>query len=70
MTLVRGRMAWGAHGLAKVSPRPTMPYLFTPCGRATPETTLWQLQRWPARKVGGLRLSSTPLDTSHRTPLL
>jgi hypothetical protein len=50
------------HGLA-------MPYLFTPCGWATPETALWLFWGWPACKAGGLRPSSTPLDTPRRTPV-
>jgi hypothetical protein len=39
---------------------PTMPNPSTPCGRATPET---------ANKVGAPRLSSTPLDPLHHTPM-
>jgi hypothetical protein len=35
-----GRKAWGGHGLPEVSPGPTMPYTFTPCGRAIPLDTL------------------------------
>jgi hypothetical protein len=37
---VHGRMGRGGHGLPNVSPRPTMPYLYTPCRQATPETAL------------------------------
>jgi hypothetical protein len=59
-----GRMAsaTGSHGLPKFSPGPAMPYLSTPCGRATSETASLPFQEWPACKAGGLRLSSTPLD--------
>jgi hypothetical protein len=39
---------------------------WTPCGRATPEPTLWPFQGWPVRRAGGLRPSSTPLDTRIR----
>jgi hypothetical protein len=35
-----GRMAWGDHGLPKVSFGPTMPYSSTPCGQATPDTAV------------------------------
>jgi hypothetical protein len=31
--------------------------------------TLRPFQGWPARWVGNLRLSSTPLNTSRRTPM-
>jgi hypothetical protein len=64
-----GRMAKGGHGLPKVSPWPAKPYRSTPCGRATYKTTLQPFQRWPARRAGGLRSSSTPLDTPRRTPM-
>jgi hypothetical protein len=33
-----GRMARSGHGLPEVSPRLAMPYPYTPCDRATPET--------------------------------
>jgi hypothetical protein len=33
-------MARGGHGLPNVSLGPAMPYLSTPCGRATPETAV------------------------------
>jgi hypothetical protein len=62
-------MAMGIHGLPKVSPGPAMPDPSTPCGRATPETALHQFLVWPDRKAGGLRPSSTPLDTPRRTGL-
>jgi hypothetical protein len=35
-----GRMAMGGHGLPRVPPRPAVPYPFTPCGPAIPETAL------------------------------
>jgi hypothetical protein len=44
-----GRMARGAHGLAKVSPGPSMPYLSMPCEWATPEMALQLFQGWPGR---------------------
>jgi hypothetical protein len=47
-----------------------MPYPSMPCRRATPEAALRPFQGWPTRKAGGLQPSSTPLDTSHRSPLL
>jgi hypothetical protein len=63
-----GRMARGGHGLPKVSLGPVMPDPSTPCGRPTPETALQQFLGWPTRKAGGLQPSSTPSDTSCRTP--
>jgi hypothetical protein len=59
------RMARGVHGLPKVSPGPAMPYPSTPCGRATLETALQLFLVGPARRAGGLRLSSTPLNSEH-----
>jgi hypothetical protein len=61
------RMARGGHGLPKVSPRPAMLYSSMPCSQATPETNLWPFQTWRARRVGGQRPSSTPLDNPRRT---
>jgi hypothetical protein len=40
-----------------------MPNPFTLCGRTTPETALRSFLGWPARRVGGLRPSSTLSDT-------
>jgi hypothetical protein len=59
------RMARGGHGLARVSPRPAMPYPSTPVGGIP----LWPFQGWPAFRVGGLRPSSTLLDTPRCTPI-
>jgi hypothetical protein len=64
-----GRMVRGGHGLPKVSVRPAMPGPSTFCGRTTPETALCPFQGWPTRKMGGLRLSSTPLLTRRHTPM-
>jgi hypothetical protein len=64
-----GHMARGGHRLPKFSPRPAMPFPSTPCGRATLETALQLFQGLPACKAGGLRPSSTPLDTPRRTPM-
>jgi hypothetical protein len=47
-------------GLTKVSFGPAMLYPSTPCGRATPQTALQPFQGWLARRVGGMRPSSTP----------
>jgi hypothetical protein len=69
-TFGQKRIARGGHGLPKVSPRPDMPYPFTPCRRAIPETALQLFWGWPACRVGSLRLSSTPLDTPRRTRTL
>jgi hypothetical protein len=44
---IDGCMAWGGHGLLKVSPGLAMPDPSTPCGRAIPETALWPFQGWP-----------------------
>jgi hypothetical protein len=63
-------MARGGHGLPKVSPRPTMPDPSMPCRRATPETTLQLFLGWPANRAGGLRPSSTLLDTPSHTGLV
>jgi hypothetical protein len=64
-----GRLARGGHGLPKVSPGPAMTYPSIPCG-TTPETALWAFQGWTVRRAGGMRLSSTPLDTPRNRPLL
>jgi hypothetical protein len=65
-----GRMARGGYGLPKVSPGPAMLDPSTPCGQATPERALQPFQGWPARRAGGLRLSSTLLDTARRTAMV
>jgi hypothetical protein len=62
-------MARGGQGLPKGSLGPAMPYSSTFCGRATPETVVQLFQGWPTRRVGGLRLSFTLLDTPRRTPM-
>jgi hypothetical protein len=46
-----------------------MPDPSTPCGRATHETALWPFQGWLAHRAGGLRQSSTSMDTPCRTPM-
>jgi hypothetical protein len=65
----QARMAKGIHGLPKVSPGPAMLDPSTPCGRPTPEMALMPFRGWPAGKRGGLRPSSTPLETPRRTGL-
>ena len=65
----QGRTGRGIHGLPKVSPGPAMLNLSTPCGRANPETALRLFQGCPACRAGGLRSSSTLLDTPRRTGL-
>jgi hypothetical protein len=40
-----------------------MPDPYTPCGRATPQKALRLFGGWLARRAGGLRPSSSPLDT-------
>jgi hypothetical protein len=59
---------WQGHGLPKVLPVPAMPYcptLYT-LRAATPEMAV----SWVATpETGGLKPSSTPLDTPPRTPL-
>jgi hypothetical protein len=67
---IHRRTGRAGHGLNKVSLGPTMPYPSKPCRRTTPETTLQSFQEWPARRAGGLRLFSTPLDTPRRTPMV
>jgi hypothetical protein len=59
-------MARGGYGIPKVSPKPAMYNPSTPYERATPETALRPFQRWPHRRAGGLRPSSTPFG--HPTP--
>jgi hypothetical protein len=63
-------MARGVHGLPKVSRGPAMPNPSMPCQQATPKTALQPFLGWPARRAGGLRQSSTPLDTQRRTGLV
>jgi hypothetical protein len=63
----QARTATGIHGHPNVSPRPTQPGLSTPCGWATPKTALRSFRRWHAHRAGGLRPSSTPLDTPCHT---
>jgi hypothetical protein len=48
------REARGGHGAG-----PPMADPSTSCGRATPETALQPFLGWPARRAGGLMLSST-----------
>jgi hypothetical protein len=62
-------MARSGHGLPEISPGPTMPYPSKPYERATSKTASRRFQGWPARRAGGLRLSSTPLDTTRHTPM-
>jgi hypothetical protein len=64
------RMARDGHGLFHVSPGPAMPNPSMPCGWATPETALQLFLGWPDRRTGGMRLCSTLLDTTRRTPLI
>jgi hypothetical protein len=62
MEFTQARTGRGIHGLPKVSYGPAMPDPYMPCGRATPQT--------PLRPFGGgLRPSSSPLDTPRRTGL-
>ena len=63
----QARTGRGIHGLPKVSCGPAMPDPYTPCGRATPQTALRPFGGWPARRAGGLRPSSSCLDTPSRT---
>jgi hypothetical protein len=67
--MAQARTGRGIHRLPKVSPRPAQPDPYTPCGRATPQTALRPFGGWPAHRAGGLRLSSSPLDTPSRTGL-
>jgi hypothetical protein len=58
---------WATLSFARA--RHALPFC-TPCRRATPDTALWPFQGWPACKAGGLRPSSTSLETPRRTPVL
>jgi hypothetical protein len=62
-------MARDGHGLPEISRGPAIPNPSMPCGQATPEATLQPFQGWPTYRAGGLRLSSTFLDTTRR-PLM
>jgi hypothetical protein len=66
---IQAHMGTGIHGLPKVSPGHAMPDPSTPCGQATPETTLRLFQGWQNRRAGGLRPCSSPLPTPSRTGL-
>jgi hypothetical protein len=59
----QARMARGVHRLLKVLPRLAMPDPSRPCGRDTIETASQPFLWRPAHRAGGLRPSSTPLDT-------
>jgi hypothetical protein len=63
------RMARGDHGLPKISLGHAMPFPIYALHRTLPETALWPLQGRPAHRAGGLRPSSTPLDTPRRTSM-
>jgi hypothetical protein len=47
-----------------------MPDSSMPCRRANPDTASWPFLGWPTRRVGGLRPSSSLLDTPRRKPML
>jgi hypothetical protein len=66
----QAHMGRGIHDLLKVSPGPAMPNPSTPCRWATPKTALRSFWGWLVRRAGGLRPSSTPLDTPGRTGLV
>jgi hypothetical protein len=51
-------MASNIHELLKVSLSSAMPDPSTPCGRATPETTLRPFLGWPTGRAGDLQPSS------------
>jgi hypothetical protein len=59
----QARMARGIHVLPKISPGPARPDPSTLRGQVNPETALRPFLGWLARMAGGLRPSSTPLDT-------
>jgi hypothetical protein len=65
----QARTGRGIHGRTKVSCGPAKPDPYTPCGWATPQTALRLFGGWPARRAGGLRPSSSTLDTPSRTGL-
>jgi hypothetical protein len=66
-TSLHKRMARGGHELPKVSPGLAMPNPSMPYGWATPKTVLQLFQDWPTYRAGGLRPSTTPLDSARRT---
>jgi hypothetical protein len=70
VSLLHGRIARGRHGLSETSLRPATLYPSMPCRRTTPEPALQPFQGSPTHTAGGLRPSSTPLDTPRRTPIL
>jgi hypothetical protein len=53
-----------------LSPGTAMPYPSTPCGQATPEMALRPFLGLLTHRAGGLRLSSTLLDTPRRWPMI
>jgi hypothetical protein len=63
------RIARGGYRLPKVSLGHALPYRFTPCGWTNPLTILQPCQGWSTRRAGGLRSSSTPLDSPRHTPM-
>jgi hypothetical protein len=63
-------IAWGGHGLPKVSPGPAIPDPFAPCGRATPKTALRLFRGCPTYRVGVLQPSFTLLDIPRHTPMV
>jgi hypothetical protein len=65
-----GRMARGGHGLPKVSPGPTLPYSSMPCRQAIPRAALPPFWGWLGCTAGGLRPSSTLLDTPPCRPMI
>jgi hypothetical protein len=60
-------MGRDGYGLLKVSPGHAMPYPFTPCGRATPETAIVPFLGWPTGRVACGRLR--PLWAHHAVRL-
>jgi hypothetical protein len=66
---IQARTGRGIHGLPKVSCVPAMPDPYISCGQATPQTALQPFGGWPTHRVGGLRPSSSFLDTPRCTCL-
>jgi hypothetical protein len=64
-----GRMARGGHGVSKISLGPAMLYPFMPCGRPPLKWTYGHFRSGCPCRAGGLRPSSTLLDTPYCTPL-
>ena len=68
VTSGHGRRARAGHRLPKVSLEPAKPFPSMPCGQ--PSLKLTAVSGVAVYRADSMRLSSTPLDTPRRMPLL